>query len=155
LHISLDPFAGWINWLKVWWTNKNPRRIAWYYLDCCRKLGGMLSLLSHPSDFDYALFWILAVPFIIQSDPGSENFVVANVQTMICHRLDPELNGTLQHCWMQKHQNIKPEIMWSVFRRDFTPGFENMLDEGVVKGLCILHEQHTAKYEIFHHRHIH
>jgi hypothetical protein len=28
LHISLDPFAGWINWLKVWWTNKNPRRIA-------------------------------------------------------------------------------------------------------------------------------
>ncbi|KAG1787807.1 aconitase C-terminal domain-containing protein [Suillus variegatus] len=38
LHISLDPFTGWINWLKVWWTNKNPRLIARYYLDCCRKL---------------------------------------------------------------------------------------------------------------------
>ncbi|KAG2130210.1 uncharacterized protein EDB93DRAFT_1332123 [Suillus bovinus] len=109
LHISLDPFTGWINWLKVWWTNKNPRLIARYYLDCCRKLG--------------------AVPLITQSDPGSQNFAVANTQTMIHHHLDPGLNGTLQHRWMQKHQNIKPEIMWSVFRRDFAPGFENMLAE--------------------------
>ncbi|KAG2121119.1 hypothetical protein DEU56DRAFT_873841 [Suillus clintonianus] len=115
LHISLDPFTGWINWLKIWWTNKNPRLIARYYLDCCRKLG--------------------AVPLITQSDPGSENFAVANAQTMIRHRLDPALNGTLQHRWMRKHQNIKPEIMWSVLRRDFAPGFENILDEGVTRGL--------------------
>lgn len=82
---------------------------------------------------------ISAVPLITQSDPGSENFAVANAQTMIRHRLDPALNGTLQHRWMRKHQNIKPEIMWSVLRRDFAPGFENILEEGVTRGLYDIH----------------
>ncbi|KAH7904042.1 hypothetical protein BJ138DRAFT_1186917 [Hygrophoropsis aurantiaca] len=115
LHVSLDPYTGYINWLKVWWTNENPRLIASYYIEACRKLG--------------------AVPLITQSDPGSENFSVANAHTTIRHRLDPSLADTLQHRWMRKHQNIKPEIHWSVFRRDFTPGFENILDEGVNDGL--------------------
>ncbi|KAG1883822.1 hypothetical protein F4604DRAFT_1515040, partial [Suillus subluteus] len=119
LHVSLDLFTGWINWLKIWWTNKNPHLIAQYYIDACRDLG--------------------AVPLITQSDPGSENFSIANAQTMMRHRLDPNLNGTLQHRWMWKHQNIKPEILWSVLRKDFTPGFENILEEGVVKGLYDIH----------------
>ncbi|KAG1834010.1 hypothetical protein DFJ58DRAFT_719387 [Suillus subalutaceus] len=96
LHISLDPFTGWINWLKVWWTNKNPRLIARYYLDCCRKLG------------------------------------------------DPALDGTLQHRWMRKHQNIKPEIMWSVLRRDFAPGFENILEEGAELDAWAHRRNHNA-----------
>ncbi|KAG1884748.1 hypothetical protein F4604DRAFT_1878695 [Suillus subluteus] len=105
LHISLNPFTGWINWLKVWWTNKNPRPIARYYLDCCRKLG--------------------AVPLITQSDPGSENFSVANAQTMI------------RHCQHSTNTSapLDPEIMWSVLRRDFAPGFKNILEEGVTRGL--------------------
>ncbi|OAX32928.1 hypothetical protein K503DRAFT_860077 [Rhizopogon vinicolor AM-OR11-026] len=119
LHISLDPFTGWINWLKIWWTNKNPRLIARYYLDCCRKLG--------------------AVPLITQNNPGFENFAVANAQTMIRHRLDRALDGTLQHRWMRKHRNIKPEIMWSVFRRDFAPGFETILEEGITTGIYDVH----------------
>lgn len=40
LHCSLDPYTGWINWLKVWWTNSNPRLITKYYLDTCRNIGG-------------------------------------------------------------------------------------------------------------------
>ncbi|KAH7904511.1 hypothetical protein BJ138DRAFT_1019057 [Hygrophoropsis aurantiaca] len=115
LHISLDPYTGYINWLKVWWTNKNPCLIAYYYLEACRKLG--------------------AVPLIMQSDPGSENFSVANAHTTIRHRLDPSLSDTLQHRWMRKHQNIKPEIQWSILRRNFAPGFEDILDEGVNSGL--------------------
>ncbi|KAH7905061.1 hypothetical protein BJ138DRAFT_1018219 [Hygrophoropsis aurantiaca] len=115
LHISLDPYSGYINWLKVWWTNKNPRLIARYYIEACRKLG--------------------AVPLVTQSDPGSENFSVANAHTTIRHRLDSSLSDTLQHRWMRKHQNIKPEIQWSVFRRNFAPGFEDILDEGVNEGL--------------------
>lgn len=35
---------------------------------------------------------------------------------------------------MRKTKNIKPEIMWSVLRNDFTPGFEAMLQEGVTRG---------------------
>lgn len=41
LHNSIDPFTGYNNWLKVWWTNKNPRLIASYYIEAVRKYGGM------------------------------------------------------------------------------------------------------------------
>ncbi|OAX35793.1 hypothetical protein K503DRAFT_784822 [Rhizopogon vinicolor AM-OR11-026] len=71
-----------IDWPKIWWTNKNPRLNARYYLDCCRKLGEHLST---------------------------------------------------------KHQNIKPEIMWSVFCRDFAPGFETILEEGITTGIYDIH----------------
>ena len=37
LHNSIDPFISVNNWLKVWWTNKNPRLIAKYFLDYVRK----------------------------------------------------------------------------------------------------------------------
>jgi hypothetical protein len=74
------------------------------------------------------------VPLVTQSDPGSENFGVANAQTVIRHRLDPSLSDTLQHRWMIKHQNILSEIKWSMFRRDWTPGFEAILDDGVNQG---------------------
>jgi hypothetical protein len=33
LHIGLDPYPGRIEWLKIWWTNSNPRLIASYYLE--------------------------------------------------------------------------------------------------------------------------
>jgi len=35
---------------------------------------------------------------------------------------------------MIKHQNILSEIKWSTFRRDFAPGFEDILDQGVFEG---------------------
>jgi hypothetical protein len=76
----------------------------------------------------------LGVPLVTQSDPGPENFGVANAQTVIRHRLDPTLRDTLQHRWMVKHQNILSEIKWSVFHRDWSPGFEDILDAGVNNG---------------------
>jgi hypothetical protein len=39
-HNSLDATSAWNNWLKVWWTNSNPRLIAKYFLDCCREMKG-------------------------------------------------------------------------------------------------------------------
>ena len=74
------------------------------------------------------------IPLVTQSDPGSENFGVANAHTNARHRLDSSLADTLQHRWMRKHQNIKPEIHWSILRRTWTPGFENTLDDGVENG---------------------
>jgi hypothetical protein len=76
-----------------------------------------------------------AIPLTTQSDPGSENFGTANSHTLARHRLDPTLSDTLQHRWMRKKNNIKCEANWSIFRRDFTPGFENIFDEGVNNGL--------------------
>jgi len=114
LHASLEAFSGEINWLRVWWTNKNPKLIAGYFINKCRTIG--------------------AVPVLTQSDPGHENHGVANSQTTIRHSLDPSLAGTMQHRFANGHNNILSEIKWSVFRRDFSPGFENILEEGVREG---------------------
>ncbi|KAJ3894093.1 hypothetical protein GG344DRAFT_12394, partial [Lentinula edodes] len=70
------------------------------------------------------------VPLTIMSDPGTENFGVANMHTEIRQTLDPTLHGTLQHRFMRKKKNIKSEINWSVYRRDFAPGFEDLFNQG-------------------------
>lgn len=53
------------------------------------------------------------------SDPGSENFGIANMHTELRQRLDPGLKGTLQHRFMRKKKNIKSEINWLVFKKKF------------------------------------
>ena len=67
----------------------------------------------------------------MQSDPGTENVNVAYAQTTLRHCMEPSLTGTIQHQWFRKHRNIKPEIHWSVFRRDWAVGFQALLDKGV------------------------
>ncbi|KAG1853232.1 hypothetical protein C8R48DRAFT_675899 [Suillus tomentosus] len=74
------------------------------------------------------------MPMVTQSDPGSENFGIANAHTMLRQWHDPTLQGTLQHRWMRTKKNVMPEITWSQLRRRFTPGFETYLDRGVQSG---------------------
>lgn len=69
-----------------------------------------------------------------QSDPGGENYGIAYAHTALRHTLDPSLVGTIQHRWMREGMNVKPEIKWSVFRRQFAPGFEALLDDGLTLG---------------------
>ncbi|KAJ7763607.1 hypothetical protein DFH07DRAFT_867353 [Mycena maculata] len=114
LHNSIDPFIGFNNWLKVWHTNKNPHLITKYFLDTCRSLG--------------------ALPVFTQSDPGNENNGVANVQTIMHQRLDPNLAGTLQHKWMTEKNNVKNEGNWSVMRADLSPGLEDLFEFGIQNG---------------------
>ncbi|KAG6846651.1 hypothetical protein H0H93_012621, partial [Arthromyces matolae] len=117
LHNGIDPFTGFNYWLKVWWTNSNPRLIVKYYLDAARSIKGFSG-----------------VPVLTQSDPGTENFSVANVQTLIRQELDPNLTNTLRHVFKRKHHNVKSEANWSVFRSDFAPGFEDHFQYGVDQG---------------------
>jgi hypothetical protein len=72
---------------------------------------------------------------VTQSDPGTENFGIANCHTTIRHRLDPSLANTLQHRFMRDKSNIKPEIMWSVLRRTWSDGFETVLQYGLLHGI--------------------
>ena len=69
-----------------------------------------------------------------QSDPGSENYGIAKAHMVLRHWHDPNLSGTIQHRWMRQKKNVMPEIAWSQLRRRFTPGFENILQEGVNEG---------------------
>ncbi|KAG2080493.1 hypothetical protein BD769DRAFT_1684951 [Suillus cothurnatus] len=114
LHTEIEPFSGRIMWIRVWHSNRNPQLILSYYLDTIEKLGH--------------------IPMITQSDPGSENYGIANAHTMLRQMYDPSLQGTLQHRWMRSKKNVMPEIAWSQLRRCFTPGYETLLDEGVESG---------------------
>jgi len=80
------------------------------------------------SNFPYS---VSDIPLVSQSDPGSENYGIANAHTTLRHLHDPSLVGTVQHRWMRQKKNVKPEIAWSQMRRRFTPGFENLLEVGV------------------------
>ena len=71
---------------------------------------------------------------VTQSDPGTENFGIANAQTLLWQMHDPTLEGFVQHRWMHTKKNIKLEIAWSQLRRRFCPGFEALLETGVDEG---------------------
>ncbi|PSR76901.1 hypothetical protein PHLCEN_2v8148 [Hermanssonia centrifuga] len=77
---------------------------------------------------------MLDMPLVTQSDPGSENYGIANAHTTLRHWHDPQLKGTLQHRWMRQKKNVMPEIAWSQLRRRFTPGYEDTLQQGVDQG---------------------
>nr|GAT43856.1 predicted protein [Mycena chlorophos] len=108
----MDPFARTIEWIKIWWMNSNLRLILAFHLEAIMTAGYM--------------------PLVTQSDPGVENFGIANGQTMLRQLHDPELSGTLQHCWMKHKKNVYPEIYWSQLRHRWTPGFEKILELNVV-----------------------
>ena len=40
LHVCVEPYSGYVIWAKVWFTNKNPKVVAGWYLDAVRQLGG-------------------------------------------------------------------------------------------------------------------
>ena len=50
---------------------------------------------------------------VTQSDPGTENFGIANAQTLLRQMHDVTLEGFVQHQWMRTKKNIMPEIAWS------------------------------------------
>lgn len=41
LHLCLEPYSGRIIWLKIWWTNRNPRLICGFYCDAVAENEGM------------------------------------------------------------------------------------------------------------------
>ncbi|KAI6035739.1 hypothetical protein EDC04DRAFT_2868837 [Pisolithus marmoratus] len=114
LHTGIEPFSGKIMWMRIWHSNQNPQLILSYYLDMVTNSG--------------------YIPLVMQSDPGTENFGIANAQTMLCQWHDQSLVGTLQHWWMCVKKNVMLEIAWSQLRRHFTPGFESILEHGVQQG---------------------
>lgn len=38
-HVCVDPFSGYLLWLKIWWNNSNPMLVFSFYADTVRSLG--------------------------------------------------------------------------------------------------------------------
>ena len=77
MHTGIEVFSGIFNWLKIWWTNKNPWLIKKYYLDTCCHIGGESQNCSQ----SHGYYIMLGVPIITQSDPGTKNYGVENTHT--------------------------------------------------------------------------
>ncbi|KIJ51692.1 hypothetical protein M422DRAFT_157804, partial [Sphaerobolus stellatus SS14] len=90
LHVRTEVFSGRILWLKVWWIVKNPHLIIKYFLELMVNLTGC--------------------PLITQSDPGSENYGIANAQTIIHLIADSVLAGTSQLKFKCRTTNVPLEI---------------------------------------------
>ncbi|KAI0656006.1 hypothetical protein C8Q70DRAFT_877111, partial [Cubamyces menziesii] len=71
MHIGLEPVSDFILWLKIRWTNCNPRLVASYYCDVVPEHG--------------------VCPLIAQSNQGTENNDIANGHTLLCHHYDASL----------------------------------------------------------------
>ncbi|KAJ7771896.1 hypothetical protein B0H14DRAFT_3096030 [Mycena olivaceomarginata] len=87
------------------------------------------------------IWWTNTAPLVSQSDPGTENYGLANGHTLLRHLHDPSLEGTLQHRWMVKKKNdildvgvnngwYNPDILLEVlvFRYVFIPWLQQELD---------------------------
>ena len=84
-------YRGHLLWLKVWWTNSNPRLILSYYLEAVSEAWGVSQLLRQ---FLLKLTGnALVIPMITQSDPGTENYGIANRHTFLCQWHDQISQG--------------------------------------------------------------
>ncbi|KAJ7615180.1 hypothetical protein B0H17DRAFT_1152872 [Mycena rosella] len=112
LHSGLDLFIGRIEWLKIWWTNSNPRLILSYYLDVVEESGFM--------------------PLVSQSDPGVENFGLANGHTLLRHMHDPSLLDILDvgvtNGWYDPSKLLEATIFSLVFHWVFITCLQTELD---------------------------
>jgi hypothetical protein len=134
LHVGLEPFSGKILWLAIWWTNSNPKFVASQYLNAVRQFSGMMIFnMICVVVKELILLSVLGVPLVTQSDLGTENYNVAYAHTSIRHELDSSLEGSIQHKWMSKHRNVKPEAAWWRLRFTWSPGFEDMLELGLAR----------------------
>lgn len=50
MHLGIEPFAGFLLWLVVWWMNSNPKLVGQQYFKAARKYGGTQFLTSGCSD---------------------------------------------------------------------------------------------------------
>lgn len=87
IHACVDGYSRYVMWLKVGFTNNNPRVIAYYFMTTVQELGG--------------------IPARIRGDMGTENTYVAQMQTFMGGHF---LYGTSQH-------NQRIEAWWSTLRR--------------------------------------
>jgi hypothetical protein len=82
LHAGLEAFSGEINWLKIWWTNKIQDLLRGTTLIHVGKL--VVGPFIQPQNpLINCKKLIIGIPIITQSDPGTENYGVANAHTII------------------------------------------------------------------------
>jgi hypothetical protein len=101
--------------LEVGSTNKNPRFIAWHYLDTVQQLGG--------------------VPRLVRSDKGTENVVVRDLQQLFRWDNEDNLAGSKSFIQGKSSSNQRIESWWSKLRNGgggwWMIFFKDLRDSGI------------------------
>ena len=98
-HISgcIDGYSRRIMFLQVAATNHDPAVIACYYLSCVKQIQGC--------------------PRLVQTDCGTENVVVAEIQGVFCINAPPPFDGPNSHRYGSSPSNQRIEAWWSYYRK--------------------------------------
>ena len=122
IHGCIDGFSQRVIWLKVSRTNNDPAVIAGFYLEAVEELGGC--------------------PVILRTDTGTENTVIAAVQSYLRCDGQDEHPGAKAHVYGSSHSNQRIECSWSSFRKSrsncWMNFFKGLVDKGELSASNVL-----------------
>ena len=99
--------------------------MAKYFVDCVEEVGG----------------W----PSLLRTDCGTENVVIAGVQSFLRAECDDDLAGEKAHCYGPSAGNQWIEAWWSYYRRScltwWITFFKDLMDRGVFLPGNTLHQE--------------
>ena len=114
IHGCVDGFSRRVLWLKVSRTNNDPAVVAGFYLETVENEGGC--------------------PVILRTDNGTENTLIAAVQSYFRCDGQDEHAGTKAHIYGSSHSNQRIECWWSSFRKSrsnwWINFFKDLIDRG-------------------------
>ena len=114
IHGGIDGFSRRILWLEVGHTNKNPKVVAHYFVNCVQQVGGL--------------------PRIVRADAGTENVNVSGIQRFLRRDDEDSFGGEKSFMYGKSTSNQRIESWWSFLRKSFTGWwmefFKKMREDG-------------------------
>ena len=115
IHGAVDGYSHRVMWLYVDTTNNDPKVMARYFVDCVEEVKGC--------------------PSLVRTDCGTENVVIAGVQSFLRAKCNDDLAGEKAHHYGPSTGNQRIEAWWSYFRRSrltwWINFFKDLVDCGV------------------------
>lgn len=114
IHGCICGYSRRIIWLEVAKSNNNPKIPARFYLDALQELNGC--------------------PSILQTDCGTENVIIAAMQSYLRANGDDEFAGEKAHRYGSSPANQRIEGWWSFFKRSRTSWWINLFKDMTESG---------------------
>lgn len=93
----IDGYSRRVMFLEVAASNNDPKIIARYFLKCVKEVGGC--------------------PRLVQTDCGTENVLIASLQSVFRGREQDPFSGLRSHRYGTSTSNQRIEAWWSILRR--------------------------------------
>ena len=125
IHGCIDGYSRRIMWLEVAATNKNPRLIVKYFIDCIRQVGGL--------------------PRVVRADCGTENVRVAAAQRFLRRDCADGLAGHKSFMYGKSTSNQRIEAWWGQLRKNcaqwWMDHFKTLKTSGLFCDANIIHQE--------------